>query len=97
MNAHQAFEKSLAFVRVLVQQFKPRMQAGQQARNHLDQLGRLPHGHFSLGAPDQIRHHQTQALRVNLVAGVFEPGLRHGQRPGAEQKVHHQAGHVFQV
>ena len=97
MQLHEAFKKRLALARVLPEQRQSGVQSGKKAGNHLDQLARLLQRDLLLDAPEQVGHHRAKAERVDLVSGVDEPGVRHGQRPGAKQKVKHQAGHLVQV
>ena len=97
VQVHQPFKKRLVFTRVLAQQFQPGMQLAEQAGNHFDQFGGLLERHLLLDAPEQVRHHRAEAFGVNLLAGVCQSGMRHGQRPGAKQEVQHDAGHLFKV
>ena len=97
VQLHQSFKKRRALARVAPEQFQPRVQLAQQARDHVDQLGRLLERDLALDAPDQIGHHRAKAHRVHLVVDVDQPGMGHRQRPRAKQKVKDQAGHLVKV
>ena len=97
MQLHQGFKKCLALARLLAQQVQPGVQVGQQAGDHRDQLGGLAQGRVALDAPQQIGHDRAKAQRVDLMARVRQLGMRHGQCPGTEQKIQHQARYLVQV
>ena len=97
VQVHQGRKKCLALARLLAQQLQTGLQLAEQLRQHSDQLGRLAQGDLAFDAPQQIGHDRAKAQRVDLLARVAQPGMRHRQRPGAEQKIQHQTRYLVEV